>query len=202
MKKILFLIGISLLISCSITKQIDYSNSFWGTLEDEENYLYTSNSLTSIVDKEIKKGTILFFHTNHDDFVEVYTKNTKKIKDNKQKEECKFYLYKPKYQKLSYQYNKDYATIYELPFAPNRKYILGERGGCYYINPTGNKTYVNRSYCSQSIQQKKIQPEKTTITKKYKSNLNCPTVQCSGRTKKGTRCKNKTSSCSGRCHLH
>lgn len=27
-------------------------------------------------------------------------------------------------------------------------YILGPRGGCYYINSRGNKTYVSRSLCS------------------------------------------------------
>jgi len=28
-----------------------------------------------------------------------------------------------------------------------RKYITGSRGGCYYINKNGNKTYVDRSLC-------------------------------------------------------
>ncbi len=31
---------------------------------------------------------------------------------------------------------------------------------------------------------------------------NCGSVQCSGTTKKGARCRNTTTSCSGRCHLH
>ena len=30
----------------------------------------------------------------------------------------------------------------------------------------------------------------------------CPTVQCSGTTQKGLRCKNRTTNCSGRCHYH
>lgn len=29
-----------------------------------------------------------------------------------------------------------------------RKYQLGSRGGCYYVNPSGNKTYVDRSLCN------------------------------------------------------
>ncbi len=29
----------------------------------------------------------------------------------------------------------------------NRSYIRGPRGGCYYINRNGNKTYVSRSLC-------------------------------------------------------
>jgi hypothetical protein len=29
-----------------------------------------------------------------------------------------------------------------------RTYIRGPRGGCYYINSNGNKTYVSRSYCN------------------------------------------------------
>lgn len=30
----------------------------------------------------------------------------------------------------------------------------------------------------------------------------CGATQCSGQTKKGARCKNRTTNCSGRCHLH
>ena len=29
-----------------------------------------------------------------------------------------------------------------------RTYIRGPRGGCYYINSSGNKTYVDRSLCN------------------------------------------------------
>jgi endonuclease YncB( thermonuclease family) len=32
--------------------------------------------------------------------------------------------------------------------SPNRTYIQGSRGGCYYINSKGNKTYVDRSLCN------------------------------------------------------
>ncbi|WP_298547103.1 hypothetical protein [uncultured Aquimarina sp.] len=30
----------------------------------------------------------------------------------------------------------------------SRRYIRGPRGGCYYINSNGNKTYVSRSLCN------------------------------------------------------
>ncbi|TDS14692.1 hypothetical protein [Sphingobacterium paludis] len=32
--------------------------------------------------------------------------------------------------------------------AKQRQYIRGPRGGCYYINANGNKTYVDRSLCN------------------------------------------------------
>ncbi len=32
--------------------------------------------------------------------------------------------------------------------ATKTKYIRGPRGGCYYINGNGNKTYVDRSLCN------------------------------------------------------
>lgn len=33
-------------------------------------------------------------------------------------------------------------------YSPSRSgYIRGPRGGCYYINSNGNKTYVDHSYC-------------------------------------------------------
>ncbi|SFZ72743.1 hypothetical protein [Chitinimonas taiwanensis] len=28
-------------------------------------------------------------------------------------------------------------------------YILGPKGGCYYINKNGNKTYVDRALCAK-----------------------------------------------------
>ena len=34
------------------------------------------------------------------------------------------------------------------------------------------------------------------------SGTGCTTVQCSGTTQKGLRCKNKTANCNGRCHYH
>jgi len=40
-------------------------------------------------------------------------------------------------------------------------YITGPRGGCYYINSNGNKTYVDRVLCKPpAIEIKKLQ-EKT-----------------------------------------
>lgn len=34
-----------------------------------------------------------------------------------------------------------------LHLAQARRYYTGPRGGCYYINRNGNKTYVDRSVC-------------------------------------------------------
>lgn len=34
------------------------------------------------------------------------------------------------------------------------------------------------------------------------SGVGCPTVQCSGITQKGARCRNRTTNCGGRCHHH
>lgn len=33
----------------------------------------------------------------------------------------------------------------------SRKYYTGPKGGCYYINKNGNKTYVDRSFCTQTL---------------------------------------------------
>lgn len=30
----------------------------------------------------------------------------------------------------------------------NRKYLVGAKGGCYYLNSSGNKTYVKKEFCS------------------------------------------------------
>jgi hypothetical protein len=34
------------------------------------------------------------------------------------------------------------------------------------------------------------------------STLNCSSIQCSATTSKGSRCRNRTTNCSGRCHIH
>ncbi len=46
-------------------------------------------------------------------------------------------------------------TEFEAPVAieksyPARKYITGPRGGCYYMNSAGNKTYTDRSFCGST----------------------------------------------------
>lgn len=34
------------------------------------------------------------------------------------------------------------------PDDPSRKFILGARGGCYYLGSTGSKNYVDKSFCN------------------------------------------------------
>lgn len=41
-----------------------------------------------------------------------------------------------------------------------------------------------------------------TTTTKPPTTTSCSSRQCSGTTKKGARCKNTTTNCSGRCYLH
>ena len=41
-------------------------------------------------------------------------------------------------------------TAYSQPTTKQSGYITGPRGGCYYINRNGNKTYVDRSLCGSS----------------------------------------------------
>lgn len=36
----------------------------------------------------------------------------------------------------------------EIPRSSSRSYIRGPRGGCYYINSSGRKSYVDRSLCN------------------------------------------------------
>jgi len=41
-----------------------------------------------------------------------------------------------------------YAENTYRPKSPH-VYIMGPKGGCYYINKNGKKTYVDRSLCSK-----------------------------------------------------
>lgn len=40
------------------------------------------------------------------------------------------------------------TTTYKPKYKSSRTYYRGPRGGCYYINSNGNKSYVSRSYCN------------------------------------------------------
>ncbi|WP_439554773.1 hypothetical protein [Dyadobacter sp.] len=51
----------------------------------------------------------------------------------------------PRMNKARYSLSNDDNTP---TYKPSRRvYITGPRGGCYYINGNGNKTYVDRSLC-------------------------------------------------------
>lgn len=39
------------------------------------------------------------------------------------------------------------ATTKNAAETPNRTYIKGPRGGCYYLNSSGGKVYVDKKYC-------------------------------------------------------
>lgn len=188
------------LVACSTTKNMEFADSYWAYVENKEIYLYSEPQLDAIVQKEIAVGSIVYVHKTIGDFTEVYTRNPSKIKDLNYRNKFRGYLHNPKFKKVTKSYTQDFGKLNEIPFDPNQSYITGERGGCYYINKHGNKTYVDRGYCS-SVTKKSISTYKPS-TKKYKSNSKCSTRQCSGRTKKGNRCRNKTTNCSGRCHLH
>lgn len=43
----------------------------------------------------------------------------------------------------------DTKATYEEAQTRSRTYIRGPRGGCYYINKNGNRTYVDRSLCAR-----------------------------------------------------
>jgi len=169
MKNTTLLLFLTFLFSCSVSNRINWSNSFWATIETDEAYLYKLNSLTSVVDKELKKGTVLYFHRSLGDFYEVYDRNPEKI----QREflsKFRYYLYQPKFKKLTYDYSKGIATIYEIPIPKDRIYLVGERGGCYYMNKHNNRTYVDRSFCSSIAKTTRTKTTKTTYTPKVNRN--------------------------------
>lgn len=43
-----------------------------------------------------------------------------------------------------------FAMKPRLELVQQRRYIRGPRGGCYYINRNGNRTYVDRSLCGRN----------------------------------------------------
>jgi len=46
--------------------------------------------------------------------------------------------------------NESFVTKPRIELVQQRRYILGPRGGCYYINRNGNRTYVDRGLCRRN----------------------------------------------------
>lgn len=154
--KILALVGIFSVFACKSTKI--HETSFWGELEDNQNYLYQSDSLTAIVDGELNSGSVLLFGAPKGDFHEVYVTKIK----NKKTKKVKYYLYKPKYKTLGLYSTKNTENLVRATVEVSRSYQTGERGGCYYVNSNGNRIYVDKSFCRSVA-------SSTTSTKTYKS---------------------------------
>lgn len=144
-----------LLSACKSAKN-DFASTFWGELEENQNYLFQADSLTAIVDGELNSGSVLLFGEIKGDFHEVYiTSDAKYSKHIK----TKYYLYKPKYKKIGPYSASGSVTLVRAPIESSRKYLTGERGGCYYVNSNGNRIYVDKSFCA--ISSPSIMPNKS-----------------------------------------
>jgi len=94
-----------------------------------------------------------------------------------------------KYHKATCSYLRHSAIAIKLSDAQQKGY-----SGCSRCRPNANSlTAVKSSFYTNKY-------AKTTY--KVKSVSKCSTTQCSGSTKKGRRCRNRTKNCSGRCHHH
>ena len=78
-----------------------------------------------------------------------------------------------------------------------------------YKNMMGwlNELYLVMTDDLRSMAQVKVHSTPSTIYRstgstRSKSSSKCSARQCMGRTQKGVRCRNKTTNCSGRCHVH
>ena len=162
MKNFAFIIACcSLLPSCASSK-FDYGNSFWGELEEDQNYLYKTDNLSGIVDGELNSGSIVLLGMNKGDFQEVRLTNLKSKKVNR-------YLYKPKYKKLG-PFASNYSQKLNRPSIDySRSYLTGEKGGCYYLNSNGNRVYVDRAFCKSSTSRYSASSTKSYNSSRYKS---------------------------------
>ena len=53
----------------------------------------------------------------------------------------------------------------------NRKYLVGAKGGCYYLNSSGNKSYVDKKFCANipTVVKSETKPEKSADEETKKS---------------------------------
>lgn len=197
LKPFIGLLLLQLLVSCGIVSKLMYPNIKMIEIKSEESLLYTEAEPNAPIANTIRKGSIIFHSSTVNDYLEVYTRNPNQISKGEHKN-YRYYLHKVKYKPYTSSYSDKNAKINELPFDPNKKYIKGERGGCYYTNSNGNKQYVNRSYCVSSYSKPKI-TKPTKKKKTYKSKSYSST--CGARTKSGGYCKRKVKG-GGRCYQH
>jgi len=196
-KHILLILSCFIVFGCHTTKEIRSNKYYWIQILDNESYLQIMPTEDAITEKVLSFGSIVYAYKTEGDYLTVYLKKSKHQEYVK-----KYYLYKPKFKTIE---DKRYFNL-KLnikSFGPNNNYITGPRGGCYYVNDNERKIYVDRSYCSLPQKKEVSKQQIKSNYKSYKSTTKkSSSVQCSGRTKKGVRCRNRTKSFSGRCHLH
>ena len=64
--------------------------------------------------------------------------------------------------------SKNYSTSSNKISKTSRSYFKGPRGGCYYINSNGNKSYVDRSLCNKSTEKSNSYSSKNYSTSSNK----------------------------------
>lgn len=197
------LLLIMLSLSCASLKFFDLSEVTTIEILTNETYLLKSPDTAAIAEKELDAGSVLFLYRRLGPYFEVYTKNPKALKSQFYVDYHRYYIYLPVYKTVDY-FNETSARLIVIPSTYGREYFVGPRGGCYYVNSKRNRVYVHQSICSSLVRQTSGSgTTPTTISSTPNStSQKCPTTQCSGRTKKGERCRNRTTNCSGRCYLH
>lgn len=85
---------------------------------------------------------------------EVWFNQTKELKEfmslenlNKESTQNEFKSFSPVSNKTSLSKQVEASDKSKIKTITTRVYYRGPRGGCYYINSNGNKTYVSRSLC-------------------------------------------------------
>lgn len=150
-----------LLFGCGMNKK-NLNTLMWCELEGNYNLLFENEDTLSKTHGALTNGSRVLIGKKKGDFLEVYVKNNfKKLKKNR------YYFYKPKYKILGHYSFLNSTVLFWEPHDYSRVYIKGRRGGCFYINSSGNRTYVERSFCSSS----KIKKNNVYTKSKYKGDI-------------------------------
>ena len=183
-------------IGCISKQGFKVADGFWGEVIESEANLYSEATINGDIKKVLMPGSIVFIGEQNSDVTEVYTYDPRKDRDESYRATYRFYVKDLKVRRTTYRANSvGAAKIVELPYDNLKNYIRGERGGCYYINSNGNRTYVPRSYCSGA-------PIKNSTKKRTYSNPSSSySSTCGARTKSGGFCKRKVKG-GGRCYQH
>jgi hypothetical protein len=148
-------------LSCNVTKS-SITNYFWGEVIEENTYLYTDDSLTSVVEGELSPGSIILFGEVKGDFQEIFL-------DNPKGGLVIYRLYRPKFRRIAtYTTGSNHMEkLLKTPIEANRIYSTGDRGGCFYTNSKGNKIYVDKGFCGTNV---KSETQTEISTPKYNTN--------------------------------
>lgn len=196
--------------SALMKKNYEYSktlekrgNGFFAKLNNDT-YLQNPYLETHFVEKKIKAGSVIWFtglkEGEYDKVMTISGEDGHGFENFSKRWDNTFFIKKPQFTKT--QGYSEVKVEYVAQWKKNTNFINSLDGGCILQTEKGYRLPVRTSYCPAKISKYRSESSYKSSSYKRSSKSECSSTQCVGRTKKGRRCKKRTTNCSGRCYLH